>query len=368
MHPTGKTSASVAARIAPWVVIVAVVWPGCAKTDEPGAATPPLKPKLLLSLPKSCNTPDGMTLDEKTGDIILSCPNFNDPNYPGVLMKITPDNKLEPFFKLPAHPETKKVGPMGLDFGPDGHLYVADNQYFTDTDHKSRLIRVRIKGGKPVGADIAVDGFKLSNAVIWKGNHVYVSDTFFDLKDKPGMSGVYRFSLEELDKGTVKLKPKGEKDPHLIATFTTLPNKRKDLAGADGLTFDSKGNLYTGNFGDGAFSRITFDAGGNVVSNKVISRKLTCVDGIFYDEKGDRIFIADSEKNAIQVFSLPDGKLTTLWQNDDTDGSGGLLDQPCEVLVRGGDLIIVNFDMPVPGLKNTKFDAPHTISVIKLGK
>ena len=100
------------------------------------------KPRLLLSLPETCNTPDGMTLDEETGDVYLSCPNFNDPNFPGVLMKITPSNKLEKFFDLPAHPETGKVGPMGLDIGPDGHIYVADNQYFANKDHKSRLLRV----------------------------------------------------------------------------------------------------------------------------------------------------------------------------------------------------------------------------------
>ena len=219
------------------------------------------RPQLFLSLPDSCNTPDGMTLDPATGNIILACPNFNDTKFPGILMKIDPSNKASKFFDMPPHPETGKAGPMGLDFGPDGNLYVADNQYFNDKNYKSRLIRVNIKDGKPVGADVVVDGFKLSNAVIWKGNDVYVSDTFFDLPDKPGASGIYRISLDEMAKGTVKLQPNAT-DPHLIAQFVTVPNHRKDVAGADGLTFDSKGNLYTGNFGDGVFSKITFDSSG----------------------------------------------------------------------------------------------------------
>ena len=49
-------------------------------------------------------------------------------------------------------------------------------------------------------------------------------------------------------------------------------------------------------------------------------------------------------------------------------GEGSKLDQPCEVIVRGNDLIVVDFDMPFPGLRNTKFDKPHTIHVIKLEK
>lgn len=52
--------------------------------------------------------------------------------------------------------------------------------------------------------------------------------------------------------------------------------------------------------------------------------------------------------------------------NDNADGSDGLLDQPCEPLLRGDELLIVCFDMPFPGLKNSKFDDWHTILVIQL--
>jgi len=345
------------------VLAASVVLGGCAASEQ-------YRPRLFLSLPDSCNTPDGMTLHSGTGNVILACPNFNDTKYPGILMKIDPQNRVTKFFDLPPHPETGKAGPMGLDFGPDGNLYVADNQYFSSKDYKSRLIRVNVRDGKAVSAEVAVDGFKLSNAVIWKGNDVYVSDTYFDLPDKPGMSGIYRISLDEMKKGTVRLKP-GAADSHLVATFRTGPLKHRgnELAGADGLTFDSQGNLYAGNFGDGVLSKITFDKDGKVASNTVLvkSPKMTCVDGIFCDLKTDRIYIADSERNAIHVVT-PDGKWTTLWENGDTDGSTGLLDQPCEVLLRGDELVIVNFDMPFPGLKNSKYDKYHTLSVIRLGK
>lgn len=325
------------------------------------------RPKLLAALPAYGNTPDGMCLDSKTGDIILASPNFNDPTYPGVLFKISPDDCVSLYFPMPLHPETGYGCPMGMSIGPDGHLYVADNQYFYDKDYKSRLMRVVREGGKPVRAEVVVEGFKLANAVAWNGDSVYVSDTFFDLPDKPGASGVFRISLEEMQGDVVRLKP-GLDDPHLIATFTTnVNNPREDPAGADGITFDSKGNLYCGNFGDGVISKITFDESGNVASNRVLIKdpKFSCCDGMFCDVRKDLIYYADSEKNAIHVFT-PEGKVWTLWQNGNTDGSDGLLDQPCEVLVRGGKLYIACFDMPFPGLMNQEFDAWHTVHVIQL--
>jgi len=256
---------------------------------------------------------------------------------------------------------------MGLDFGPDGNLYIADNQYFTDKEYKSRLLRVVIKEGKPVRTEVAVDGFKLSNAVIWKDSNVYVSDTFFDNPEKPGMSGIYKISMKDMKNGTVMLKPNAS-DERLIATFITNPNKRDEQAGADGLTFDSQGNLYTGMFGDGVMYKISFNADGSVKANDEFIKdpKLPCVDGIFYDAKRDVIYVTDSEQNAVHVVT-PDGKRTLLWENGDTDGADGSLDQPCEPIVRGDELIVVSFDYPFPGLKNTLHDEHHTLSVIQLG-
>ncbi len=323
------------------------------------------KAELFHDLPEYCNTPDGMTLGED-GNIYLSCPNFNNPVFPGLIMKIDPQNGLSIFYAMPAHPETKMACPMGLDFGPDGNLYIADNQYFYDTGHKSRLIRIVFRNGKPVKSEIVAEGMNLANAVIWKGNDCFVSETRLNEKGDESTSGIYRFTLDEMDRGTVSLKP-GKSDSHLIADFKTAFTNRGDWAGADGMTIDSKGNLYTGNFGNGVMSKISFNEDGSVKSNEVFvqDKKMTCVDGIFYDAEKDVIYVADSEKNAIRIVTM-DGKVSTLSENDDTDGSDGGMDQPCEVLIRGNEMIIANFDMPFPGLKNSAFDAPYTLSVIKL--
>jgi sugar lactone lactonase YvrE len=321
-------------------------------------------PPSVVRMPPWCNTPDGMTLMDD-GTVLLSCPNFNDTTYPGVIMKLDRANALSIFFPCPVHPETKRGCPMGLDVGPDGHVYYADNQYFYDKNHASRLTRVVLEKGQPVRGEVAVEGLKLANAVAWHGNAVYVSDTFLDIEGKPGMSGVYRFTLDELSRGTVKVTP-GLDDRHLLAAFQTKANPRNEMAGADGVTLDTAGRLYTGNFGDGVFSRVTMAADGTAKEQTVVSTGISCVDGIFYDAARDRVFIADSEKNAVQVFDPATGRMTTLWENDDSDGADGSLDQPCEVLVRGDDLIVANFDMPFPGMKNKVFDKAHTLSILRL--
>ena len=57
--------------------------------------------------------------------------------------------------------------------------------------------------------------------------------------------------------------------------------------------------------------------------------------------------------------------LAAVWDAEN-DGSGGRLDQPSEVLLRGREVIASNIDFPVPGGINQKWDKPYTISVIKL--
>jgi len=120
-------------------------------------------------------------------------------------------------------------------------------------------------------------------------------------------------------------------------------------------------------FGDGAIYKITFNNDGSVKSNELLIRDddMQCADGMIYRAKTNTIYVTDSQDNAIHIVT-PEGKRTTLWENDDSDGSDGSLDQPAEPLLRGDELIIVNFDMPFPGLKNTEHDNHHTISVINL--
>ena len=71
--------------------------------------------------------------------------------------------------------------------------------------------------------------------------------------------------------------------------------------------------------------------------------------------------------NGVQVVDM-NGKVTTLHKNGDTDGADGSLDQPCEVLIRGNEVIVINMDMPWESdtLTNKKIDKPYTVSSIPL--
>ncbi|MBC6605825.1 hypothetical protein H8B13_03250 [Hymenobacter sp. BT188] len=324
-------------------------------------------PKLLHTLDEAHNTPDGMAL-APNGSIILSVPNLANNYYPAVLMEMT-DTSIQPYLTtLPPEPTTKKAAPMDLAFGPDGNLYYAENQYENSKNFKSRLMRVVVENGKPGAVETVVDNFALANAVVWNGNKIYVTDSQWDMPNDNKGSAVLVFTLDELNKGVVHLKPK-TMDPHVLATFTTKVNETGVDNGADGLDYDSRGDFYTGSFGDGTMYKMTLKPDGTLAKKEAMQlkgEKITCVDGLVIDRATDKIYVCNSRENAIQVINLKNNSVTTLAKNGDTNGANGLLDQPAEVLLNGKRLYVTNFDKPEKNFVNTKSDAPHTMSVIDL--
>ncbi|MBN1818698.1 MAG: hypothetical protein JW828_15155 [Sedimentisphaerales bacterium] len=319
------------------------------------------KPRLLVELPDYCNTPDAMAL-LPDGGFLLAAPNYNVPSVPAEILKVSAYNQVTRFFTPPVHPDTGRAGPMGICLAPSGDVYYADNQFGENSHEKSRVMRIEIQDGKPVRAHVVASGLNVANAVVVRDGWLYVSDSVMVPGSKPLKSGILRFRVGEEGIG---LKSPVWTDPHVIAA---IESKNTDIGyGADGLCFDPAGHLYIGNFADGTIHKLRFDAGGKVVSNTVWvnNPRMKCADGLFYDKGTNAIYVADMIQNAIQVVTL-DGKVRTLAKNGDTDGTDGLLDQPCEAIVRGREVIVSNMDWPFPGIANTAFDKPYTLSVIPL--
>jgi len=323
-------------------------------------------PRLFTLLPDYVTTPDGMAIHED-GDLILACPNFADQSKPGCILKIDEKKNIKKWVDVPVHPETGLASPMGIAFGPDGDLYVCDNQGWPDKPElkfKGRILRLRIRDDKLVKWFVVAEGMEHPNGMRIRNGYVYVTQSMLSkVKDPSGLlvSCVYRFGLDEEH---IQITNTLE-DRHIITTVLT---HNKDCQyGLDGIEFDRDGNLLVGNFGDGAVHRITFHPDGSVKENKVWAKnpkELQTTDGMIMDEKGN-LFIADFFANAVARVS-PDGTVTRIAQSPDSDGFNGELDQPGEPIIWKGKLILTCFDLVTgPYVVNTGHEMPATLSELE---
>lgn len=320
-----------------------------------------LAPAKMITLPDEFNSPDGMTIG-KDGLIYLSINNVGDQSHPAKIGRISADDKVTVFSDLPAHPKTGKVSPLGIVFGSDGNLYVADNQAFvTEDPGMSRLLRINIKDGKAVGTDVVVTGMTMANGVSAHGDFIVVNDTAID-KEYPLKSGTYRFSVDELANGAggKPIAVKGLKDPHLVLSLET---RNKDhQVGANGVGFDSKGNMFVCNFGDAEVWKVKFRKNGKTKKSLFCKGQgMECVDGLQVDDD-DHLWIADFLGNAI-VRICPDGSVKIIAKNEPGDGKDGRMDAPSECIRRGDKIYVSNIDLDYGP---NKADGLHSISVFKL--
>lgn len=386
------------------VLMMFVVSSAMLYAEDGSKSSSPFKTTLFAKLAPCLYTVDGMTVSEKTGQIWVNVPNLSqkDANgkkicshQGGYLVELFKDGSYKIVLCYPILERTGQTGPMGLDLGPDGNLYVCDNQYFHNKDFASRILRVVMKDGEPTGeVQVVVDRMKLANALVWYKDHMFVTDTALDLEDPNskewiGCGGVWMFDQDEVlnagkDGNKTIVLDRADKDPHMLVTKYVQKFGRGDDGGADGMTVDTNtGVIYFGHFGDGQMFAIYPDENGNYKKENTLciydpvdpqgkggDPLFQCCDGIFYDKQSDLIFINDSMFNAIRYFApVPKGgkaDIKILAMNGDTDGNDGSMDQPCECVVVDGKMIIANFDWPFPGLVNTKTDLPGTISTIDI--
>lgn len=358
------------------------------ETPKPQPAAPKQTAKLFVTLPDYCPTPDGMAI-APNGDLIVACPNYSDQTKPACLIRIDKGRKVTKWVDVPPLADTGVACPMGIAFGPDGDVFVADNQPWPGKpagQSKGRILRLKIAGDKIASCTVVADGLEHPNGVRVRGQQVYVTQSMMSqVKDPSGLlvSAVYRFGVDDKNVKVANTLA----DKNLVTTFLTR-NKHCQY-GADGIVFDKTGNLYIGNFGDGTIHKITFGASGKAASNTIFARtdldysldpkqpgflakatqaRMRTTDGICTDDQGN-IYVADFSNNAVAKVS-PKGEITVLAQNGDTDGRQGQLNEPGEPIVWNGKLIVTNFDAVFgpnhPDKVNTRNDQPATISVLDL--
>lgn len=364
------------AAVASSALLACTTLPANTQTDV--ATTVPKSSQLLATLPLTFNSPASFSLDANN-NVLFTSPNLHNDLFvkQGLLKQaatprigaIDAENNISTWYVFSAadmEPTSKTVVPMGIAMGPDGHMYVADMQLWAGGE--SRILRINVAGGKATGVDVVAKGFSFPNAVAWRGNDLFISDTVLSAnKGEPTVSGVYRVNLKELNAKQplqISAYSANSADSHLIKTFQSNGNLG---FGANGLAVDGNGNLYTGIMEDGTVFKTQLDDNNNPLQTTLFTQGLVAPDGIQWDKNTNALYTTDLFANAVYRITMQ-GELELLAKNGDTDGANGELDGPGEVIVRGNRAIVNNFDAAfgVPTMVNTKPDAPVTLSWIRL--
>jgi len=306
---------------------------------------------------------------DRFGNLVLSCPNYAEDKSSGCVVKISRDGKVTKWFDVPVHPETGIARNMGIAFDDEWNVYLCDNQGWSGKPEllfKGRVLKLTVSDDGVISKTVVVaKNMEHPNGIRIKDGCMYVTNSYMhpvSRADGKLTSGVYRFALEEKN---VDIK-NDLSDKNLFASFVT--QNLECQYGVDGIVFDSKGDLYIGNFGDGEVWRLTFNPDGSLKSQTSFAKdpaQLQSTDGMIFDGEGN-LYIADFSANAIGKVSL-NGTVERVAQSPDCTGDDDGLDQPGEPIIWNGRIIASCFDLVTgPDKVNTAHDMPATLVEIPL--
>lgn len=282
----------------------------------------------VVQMPPACTTPDGMCVDSR-GRLVIAAPN-NDRAKPGAVFRLDAlGGTPEKWFEVPPCPESGYASPMGVCFGPEGELYVCDNQ----KDSHGRLLRITFRDDRVDRCEAVAVGLDNANGVKFLNGRLYMTQAFlYGVKrgDGAATSGLYMFS--EGDRNVrVGNTPA---DPQCV--FSDVTRNPEIRGGLNGVAVDAKGFIYTGNYGDGRVWKLTPGADGRIVKSVEIVHAgggSVTPDGLCVDADGN-LYIADMRGDALERIAA-DGKFEVLKK-------GGFV-RPSEPCVWNGFVYVANY-------------------------
>ena len=281
-----------------------------------------------IQMPPTCTTPDGMCIDSK-GRLVIAAPN-NDRRQPGAVFRLdAPGGTPAKWFDVPPCPESGYASPMGVCFGPEGELYVCDNQ----KDSRGRLLRITFKDDRIDSCEAIAVGLDNANGVKYLNGRLYLTQAFlYGVKrgDGAATSGLYMFAATDRNVRVGNTPA----DPQCV--FSDVTRNPEIRGGLNGVAVDAKGLIYTGNYGDGRVWKLTPGSDGRIVKSEELVHAgggSVTPDGLCVDAAGS-LYIADMRGDAVERI-LPSGKLEVVRK-------GGFV-RPSEPCVWNGAVYVANY-------------------------
>jgi len=243
-----------------------------------------------IQMPPTCTNPDGLAVDP-SGRLVIAAPN-NSHKQPGAIFLLdSPNSAPRKWFDVPPAPGASFASPMGICFGPDGEMYICDNQPASN----GRLLRVSFKDGLPSSFETIACGLENANGVKCLNGRLYMTQAFLrKIKREDGhlASGLYMFNTTDRNVRVTNTVS----DPQLVFLDHTANPKLR--VGLNGVAVDSRGFIYTGNYGDGRVWKLKPGTDGRIAASELLSWSgIVSPDGLCVDP-ADNVYTADMHGDA----------------------------------------------------------------------